>query len=166
MIEWRERISPKIFSPSNQAVCHFGNPPFLWMMRIYPQRQHELQALLRLDVHGDLSGDEEGGGKAGTFCVSPIAVPAIDSRYRGDFLRESRRGTCINQKRVKPQPVLLFSALQYREWDLNPHSRFGPKDFHTNRSLLGLCLNRILADVGCGYIVSTHLGIFRNGSST
>ena len=37
MIEWRERISPKIFSPSNQAVCHLGNPPFSWMMRIYPQ---------------------------------------------------------------------------------------------------------------------------------
>ena len=25
--------------------------------------------------------------------------------------------------------------------------------------LLGLCLNRVPKDVGCGYIVSTHLGV-------
>ena len=77
-----------------------------------------------------------------------------------DFLRKSPRTTCKRKIRLHIQASLcaLGFFFQYREWDLNPHSRFGPKDFHTNRGLLGLCLNRILADVGCGYIVSTHLG--------
>ena len=59
-----------------------------------------------------------------------------------------------------PRPSFFDS--QYREWDLNPHSHHWPKDFHTfavdRSAMLGLCLNRILSNVGCGYIVSTHLG--------
>ena len=30
------------------------------VQREYSEREHQVQALLRLDVHGDLSGDEEG----------------------------------------------------------------------------------------------------------
>ena len=67
-----------------------------------------------------------------------------------DFLRKSPRTTCKRKIRLHIQASLcaLGFFFQYREWDLNPQ----------NRGLLGLCLNRILADVGCGYIVSTHLG--------
>ena len=48
----------------------------------------------------------------------------------------------------------------YRERESNPHSHHWPRDFHTNLvSLLGLCLSLVLTDLGCGCIVSTHLGV-------
>lgn len=47
-----------------------------------------------------------------------------------------RTGTAITGQRIFVQPLPIIQRL------------------------LGLCLNRIPQDLGCGYIVSTHLGIF------
>ena len=56
-----ENITQDIFSIKSGGLS-FGQSAFFVDDENLSQRQHELQALLRMDVHRDLSGDTAGGG--------------------------------------------------------------------------------------------------------